>query len=1110
MIELDRYRTLFKLHPNLRAEYSEWEERLRPSSLSDDGACKRGSVVGFYGHENQALGSPVMSFGQVLQVRSYILDDKDFNQAAWVLHEAGHDIRLVPLGLIRFVAYPTFDGKWNIIYGQPEFATLFTDEPIFGDLLPLGEDSFGIGADFQDPALSALQHLVTKHGMSSLVDAGRVKAIMRDLAPEPRWGPDVISQAVELGIVERLLGESPDYELLRTVFVRKLNDRGPAEDRAQWAIDRLAIVTGRYTARELLWYRVDDCSISLCRIRTAQQQAYSAAETITDYATAYVVDLEDCERLSPELWPLDVPMPPKMVQTHTDEEVPRGLTVVRVRDDGNRLLFSYIFDDDRAAQIAIRSLRAFHSNRRKMAEWARAGCIVTELSPASPDHSLLCRIASACSDDLPVFVGFYGSEDENWPRESLVSALQEIAPEFAGRCRFRTISVSDEQIEEQFSDHLAEGLAPLPLVAGFYRGEIVASDDGDLDSDSLRAIVQSVLQYKEKLEQAADGWAWRYIHSDNYYDEPGHIVTTALVETRDDSGGAITAGTATSFLEALKVDAWRGVPSTIFGLLTSSQAVAQETIAALCSALPYVRAQVAVIHASSNSSVWQLLVPMTMFKQESVLFKLDSPADESGDGAYFWRNSADPSGEFMSMAKGGTERAWEFVSPCMSSAELRRYAEAEYADESLASLARWWQYKEEFERGTDGWAWRYIQPSDERGRIVTTALVETRDDSGGAVSTSTAESFLEGLKGDALRGAKNTIFGLLTKSQAVAQETIAALCSALSEVEAQVAVIRASANSSVWQLLVPVWIEEESVLFKLHSVTDECDLVAAYFWRNSADPSDELMSVAEGKTEPARKPGMSSAELRLRTYRVSPCMSSEELRRYAEADDADESLAACARTEFWEGRISQAQGDEGWRLPVFCRDQDEWRKLVSEGDLDERDYAVIFIAEWREERFLMKWLWGQLSWCSYLPNEIPVLIAYDDGYVADCAAKSYEPGFRASDWVRRVEEAYGDKSLFTTWQRGAVDDLHGHVLFLEKKLPRPADLRVEKEALEKDLLAAGTWSEYHERERPIVEESIRMEAIKRFLDRYQCPAESVGAYFARCVPKFRAALESFS
>jgi len=1105
MIELDQYRTLLKLHPNLRDEYSEWEERLRPSSLSEDGMCKGGSVVGFYGHENRALKLPVLSFGQVLRVEPQIADDDDFNLAAWVIHEDGHDIRLVPFGLIRFVAYPTLGGNWTVIAGPPDLETLFTEEPSLGALPPTYKHPSTQFDDFQDPSLSALQQLGRKYGVSALMEPGRVKSILKDLAPEPTWGPSVVSQAVEVGIIGRLLNDTQEYALLRPILIEKLNASGPSEERARWAVDRLAIVTGRYTARELLWYGVNDCSISLYRIRTAQQRAYSAAQTITDYATAYVIDLDDCERLSPELWPLDVPMPPKMDQTHTVEEVPRGLTVVRVRDDGNRLLFSYIFEDDRAAQIAIHSLRAFHSNRRKIAEWACAGCLVSELLPAGHDDGLICCIASACSDDIPVVTGFYGSEDENWPRESLVSALQEIAPEFAGRCRFRTISVSDEQIEEQFSDHLAEGLAPLPLVAGFYRGEIVASDDGDLGSDSLRAIAQSVLQYKEKLEQAANGWAWRYTHSEDY-DEPSHIVTTALVETRDDSGGTITSSTGPSFLLE---DKNGDLPMAIFGLLTSSQAVAQEIIAALCSELPNVREQLAVIHAAANSSVWQLLVPMTMFEQESVLFKVDSPACEEVDvAAYFWRNSADPSGEFMSMVKGGTERAWEFVSPCMSSVELGRYAEAEYADESLADLARRWQYKEELERWTDGWAWRYIQPSDEKGRIVTTALVETQDDSGGAASTSTAESFLEALKGDALRGARNTIFGLLTKSQAVAQETIAALSSELSEVRAQVAVIHASANSNVWQLLVPVWIEEESVLFKVNSVSDKRGLVGVYFWRNSADPSDELMSVAEGKTEPARKPGMSSAELRLRTYRVSPCMSSEELRRYAEADDADESSAACARTEFWEGRISQAQGDEGWRLPVFCRDQDEWRKLVSEGDLDERDYAVIFIAEWREERFLMNWLWGQLSWCSYLPNEIPVLIAYDDGYVADCAAKSYEPGFRASDWVRRVEEAYGDKSLFTTWQRGAVDDLHGHVLFLERKLPRPADLRVEKEALEKDLRAAGTWSEYHERERPIVEESIRMEAIKRFLDRYQRPAEPVGTYFASCARKFREIFES--
>ena len=35
-----------------------------------------------------------------------------------------------------------------------------------------------------------------------------------------------------------------------------------------------------------------------------------------------------------------------------------------------------------------------------------------------------------------------------------------------------------------------------------------------------------------------------------------------------------------------------------------------------------------------------------------------------------------------------------------------------------------------------------------------------------------------------------------------------------------------------------------------------------------------------------------------------------------------------------------------------------------------------------------------------------------------------------------------------------------------------------------------------------------MEAIKRFLDRYQRPAEPVGTYFASCARKFREIFES--
>jgi len=215
------------------------------------------------------------------------------------------------------------------------------------------------------------------------------------------------------------------------------------------------------------------------------------------------------------------------------------------------------------------------------------------------------------------------------------------------------------------------------------------------------------------------------------------------------------------------------------------------------------------------------------------------------------------------------------------------------------------------------------------------------------------------------------------------------------------------------------------------------------------------------------------------------------------------------KTLSWEERISQAQGDEGWRLPLFCGDEDEWRTLASDGDLDESDYAVMFIAE-QDRESLMGWLSEKLALYRYHPSALPVVIAYDDGYIAECAAKSYAPGVRATDWDWQLDTAYGSTSPFRTWQRGTLWELQELVHLLEKHLPRPADLRAEKENWEKELRAAGTWGEYNLQKHPAVEDLMRTKAIKRYLDRRQRPAKPVGAYFARCVPKFRAALESFS
>lgn len=648
-IQFNRYRSLLSIHSELRDEYTHWEKQLITSDF-----CRPGALVGFWGHETHmpAPTVPVLWFGHVLTTLSYDdvpprIDGLAVNGAARVLLEGGHDIRLVPLGFIAFLAIPMLDGRWHIAV-KPEFETLFTNEPSFGSLPAWAFHSVDPESDFQDPALSSLKHLQTIHGREALADARRVKAIMRDLAPDPPWCASVMAQAVELGILERLLNQSVDYPLIRPVLIAKLHENGPSEERAQWAVDRLAVVAGKYTARELFWdwedpiigWKIEDEG-DFWAFRKQPQKAQTAAESITDCATAYVIPLGNCERAYPDRWPVDVPTP-KVVDPLSTQEDLRDFVVVRVRDHTHRLLFSYLFEGEAAAFAAIRSLRAFHSNRHKLLARARSGSRVAELLPDGP-----------------------------------------------------------------FSEELA-GCA------------------------------------KDGLALAA------------------------------------------------------------------------------------------------------------------------------------------------------------------------------YAEEEIHAL-------------------------------------------------------------------------------------------------------------------------------------HEPDLAR----RN------EAISLAKEETPS------------------------------------------------WDERISQAQGNEGWRLPLFCRDENEWRKLASEADLDESDYAVMFIAE-HDRESLMAWLSEKLALYRYHPSELPVVIAYDDGYIAECAAKFYEPGFRAGHWVERVEMVYNSASPFRTWQGGTLWDLQRSINLLERRLPRPADLRAEREIWEKELRDAGTWGEYNLQEHPTVEDWIRTKAIKRFLDRTECLTESVGAYFARCTPKLRGALESFS
>jgi hypothetical protein len=1013
MIELDRYRRLFSLHRWLRDDYGRWEQQLNSSNV-----CNPGAIVGFWGHETDSPPIPVLWFGHILRT-DYIgkpdtrmplqnsntgadesdhcrIAGVDIRTAVWILLESGHDIRLVPLGCIAFVAVPMFDGKWHVAV-RPEFESLFSKEPSFGSLPRWAYRTLDPASDFQDPALSALHQFVSKYGISSLSDASRVKAIIRDLAPAPSWCAPVIAQAIELGIVERLRDENQAYSLLRPILVRRLHDYGPAEERAEWAIDRLAIVTGRYTAREMLWYKLNNCSIGIYKIRAGTQQTYSAAEVINGYATAHVVDLVDCERLEPGLWPVDVPLPPGMDEATKDEEFQDGLTAVRVRDDANRLLFTWLFENDQAAHLAIRSLRTFHTNRCRLTDWVRD--IVTELSPRGDDRFLIDSIAAACSDDIPVVIGFYPRDNEKL-HAMLIATLRELAPRFADRCRFRAMAASREQIEEQLLEDQADDSVHLPFIGGFYRGELIDSNNGNLGLDSLCETVEAVLRRKETLDRTAHGSAWRCIQPDG---DPKRIVTTAFGKTWDDLGltddevtarindERLTENEVTALINDLKAEALAGKWQSIIGLLTHSPTVAQETIAALCLTLSEVKEQVAVILAPADGIVWQRLVPTPLLHSHSVLFKLSSWYDEDerdADGVLFCDRSTESGGEFISTLRGETEVPWEFVSPCTSSEQLRHCAEYEYVDKSAAALAR-----------------------------------------------------------EHLRARSAREF----------------LCLAQGGTEAQ------------WQA---------------NLCCNSSEQLQAYAEYKYADES--LAALVREELRARHEADIARRIEAAKTALVDHCIISAEFG----------SLMFSIAGTSWEQLMSYVKDAGERKLILFCRDGDEWRRLASEGDLAQRLDLVVFTGD--DRLHLIGWLREALGRYNYLPHEPPVLLAFDQELI-DCAAQCYQPRYGAGDWAEQVEKVYDCASPFRKWRGGTLRDLNELVDSLEKQLPTQADEHAERELWEQQLQEAGTWNEYKRQKLGIVEEWLSTKAIKRGLDRQQWPAEStVGAYFARCLPKLRA------
>lgn len=424
----ERYRRVLDRHFELRENYAK-----REAEVFGVINIPSGSLVGFYGHENSELNTPALSFGHLIDGPFPVIDDDDddgdggscpFTQVAYILHESGREICVVPIGLIYYVAYPDFiTGLWHIYRESPQFdclAHLFSEETFsdaFTELVLLCKIA---EHDYEDSHLSAFHKLIAKYGKSVLTDAPRIKGILLDLAPEPKWGVSVLVQAIELGIVERLISNAAQpYSLLKTALAKRLHDAGPSLDRAEWAIDKWAVVTGCVTQPEMHpfnssrtkeelnsavkgdeWftfekYQAKRLGMPLAEYlqrkkahRDGPQSLCSFAEDITPYLNAYIV-LSDEEDIFGDVphWEDDAGV-----------EIKNG-AIVRVRDHGGRLMFSYGFVDENSARRVISTLKTFHSNRSKLVQCTRSSALA--LLYAQPDCAEPMKIWIEKLEDVP-------------------------------------------------------------------------------------------------------------------------------------------------------------------------------------------------------------------------------------------------------------------------------------------------------------------------------------------------------------------------------------------------------------------------------------------------------------------------------------------------------------------------------------------------------------------------------------------------------------------------------------------------------------------------------------------------------------------------------------